>query len=101
VGEAAFLHNRELYHFTIRWAQEEDNHARALARYQVVTGMAEPDQLRRDLAVEACVPRYRLMNRWTAVAVAQPSPTSSSATSPAACGPAHWSAKPIAAMMTA
>ena len=29
-----FEHNRELYHFTVRWALEEDTHARALTRYQ-------------------------------------------------------------------
>lgn len=47
-----FVHNRELYHFTVRWAQEEDSHARALFRYQVAAGMAEPEQLRRGLAAE-------------------------------------------------
>ena len=50
VDRDTFLHNRELYHFTVRWAQEEDNHARALARYQVESGMADADQLRLDLA---------------------------------------------------
>lgn len=47
-----FVHNRELYHFTVRWAQEEDSHARALFRYQVAAGIAEPERLRRELAVE-------------------------------------------------
>lgn len=47
-----FVHNREVYHFTVRWAQEEDSHARALFRYQVCSGLAEPDQLRHELAAE-------------------------------------------------
>jgi hypothetical protein len=52
VGLDEFVHNRELYHFTVRWAQEEDSHARALFRYQVAAGIAEPEALRRELAVE-------------------------------------------------
>lgn len=52
VEPQTFIHNRELYHFTVRWAQEEDTHARALERYQVVSGLAEPQQLRESLAVE-------------------------------------------------
>lgn len=47
-----FVHNREVYHFTVRWAQEEDSHARALFRYQVAAGLAQPEQLRRELAEE-------------------------------------------------
>ncbi|MFC4857282.1 acyl-ACP desaturase [Actinophytocola glycyrrhizae] len=47
-----FTHNRELYHFTIRWAQEEDTHARALERYQVAAGIAGADELRVSLAQE-------------------------------------------------
>ncbi|WP_462203663.1 acyl-ACP desaturase [Frankia sp. CcWB3] len=47
-----FVHNRELYHFTVRWAQEEDSHARVLFRYQVAAGIADPDELRRELATE-------------------------------------------------
>lgn len=47
-----FVHNRELYHFTVRWAQEEDTHARVLERYQVSSGLAEPQALRESLAVE-------------------------------------------------
>ena len=35
VDTETFLVNREIYHFTVRWAQEEDSHARALFRYQV------------------------------------------------------------------
>ncbi|AYF73819.1 acyl-ACP desaturase [Nocardia yunnanensis] len=52
----AFVHNRELYHFTVRWALEEDTHARALARYQVASGIAERSALRGELAVEGRKP---------------------------------------------
>jgi hypothetical protein len=52
VDPKVFAHNRELYHFTVRWAYEEDTHARALARYQVAAGMADVDRLRLDLAEE-------------------------------------------------
>jgi hypothetical protein len=52
VDPGVFAHNRELYHFTVRWAYEEDTHARALARYQVSAGMAQADRLRLDLAEE-------------------------------------------------
>lgn len=44
--------NREIYHFTVRWAQEEDSHARALFRYQVESGISTADALRRELAEE-------------------------------------------------
>lgn len=52
VDPAVFVHNRELYHFTVRWAAEEDTHARALARYQVAAGIAGRDELREELAAE-------------------------------------------------
>ncbi len=52
VSPEDFVRNRELYHFTVRWAQEEDSHARALFRYQVASGLAEPEQLRLELAAE-------------------------------------------------
>jgi len=45
-------HNRLLYHFTVRWAQEEDRHAHALAEYQVRTGLATRDDVERRLAIE-------------------------------------------------
>ncbi|MFD5179035.1 acyl-ACP desaturase [Nocardia sp. NPDC058379] len=51
-----FEHNRELYHFTVRWALEEDTHARALARYQQAAGIADRDTLRSDLAIEGHKP---------------------------------------------
>jgi acyl-[acyl-carrier-protein] desaturase len=47
-----FMHNREFYHFTVKWAQEEDRHAHVLFTYQVRAGFAEPDDLRRELAIE-------------------------------------------------
>jgi len=46
------VHNRELYHFLVRWAQEEDRHAHVLAEYQVRAGLAHDEQLRVDLAHE-------------------------------------------------
>lgn len=52
VDAPTYLHNRELYHFTVRWAAEEDTHARALATYQVASGLAAPEALRGELAEE-------------------------------------------------
>lgn len=52
VDPDVFTHNRELYHFTVRWAAEEDTHARALARYQVASGLVGQEALRDELAVE-------------------------------------------------
>lgn len=52
VDVETFLLNREIYHFTVRWAAEEDSHARALFRYQVESGIATAESLRRELAVE-------------------------------------------------
>ncbi|MFC8043422.1 acyl-ACP desaturase [Nocardia sp. NPDC057353] len=56
VDLATFTHNRELYHFTVRWALEEDTHARALARYQDAAGIAERGALRDELAIEGRKP---------------------------------------------
>jgi hypothetical protein len=47
-----FVHNREVYRFGVRWAQEEDAHAHILQTYQLRAGLASPDELRRDLAIE-------------------------------------------------
>jgi acyl-[acyl-carrier-protein] desaturase len=47
-----FIHNREFYHFAVKWAQEEDRHARVLFTYQVRAGLADPDDLRQHLAAE-------------------------------------------------
>jgi hypothetical protein len=49
---AEFIHNRELYRFTVQWAHEEDRHAHTLFTYQVRSGLASAEELRRDLAVE-------------------------------------------------
>jgi hypothetical protein len=46
------VHNRELYHFLVRWAQEEDRHAHVLSTYRVKAGLAQTEQLRIDLARE-------------------------------------------------
>lgn len=51
VAPEVFAHNRELYHFTVRWASEEDTHARALARYQDAAGITDRDTLRSALAI--------------------------------------------------
>jgi hypothetical protein len=51
-----FVHNRELYHFTGRWAEEEDVHARALFAYQVAAGLSDPATLRRELGQEGRKP---------------------------------------------
>lgn len=56
VGVDEFVHNREIYHFTVRWSQEEDVHARALFRYQVAAGLADPERLRLTLAEEGRKP---------------------------------------------
>ncbi len=47
-----FTHNRELYRFFVKWAQEEDRHAYLLTTYQVRAGLASADDLRRRLAEE-------------------------------------------------
>jgi hypothetical protein len=52
VGVDEFIHNRELYHFAVRWAEEEDTHARVLARYQTESGIADATELSADLAIE-------------------------------------------------
>ncbi|MFD6156314.1 acyl-ACP desaturase [Nocardia sp. NPDC060256] len=56
VSREAFIHNRELYHFTVRWALEEDTHSRALTRYQEASGIAERSSLRAELAIEGQKP---------------------------------------------
>lgn len=49
VDPALYEHNRELYHFTIRWAAEEDTHARALTRYQSAAGIRADSAVRASL----------------------------------------------------
>lgn len=48
----ACIYNRELYHFLVRWAQEEDRHAHVLTSYQVQAGLVPGEQLRQKLALE-------------------------------------------------
>jgi hypothetical protein len=50
VSSEEFIHNRELFRFYARWIQEEEAHAHVLFRYQVASGMAEPQRLREELA---------------------------------------------------
>lgn len=52
VEQNVFVHNRKLYHFSIRWAQEEDTHARVLTRYQVASGLKDAATLDHALALE-------------------------------------------------
>ncbi len=52
VDRETFIHNRELYHFSVRWAEEEDTHARVLARYQTAADISDEHTLREALAVE-------------------------------------------------
>lgn len=52
VPQDEFIHNREFYHFAVKWAQEEDRHANTLFTYQVRAGMASDQELRSQLAEE-------------------------------------------------
>jgi rubrerythrin len=51
-----FVHNREVYRFYVKWAQEEDAHAHALFLYQVRAGLADAQTLRGKLADEGRKP---------------------------------------------
>jgi len=46
------MFNREVYHFLIRWAQEEDRHAHVLVNYQLKSGLASGDQFHKALTQE-------------------------------------------------
>jgi hypothetical protein len=59
VDRDTYLCNRELYRFTVRWAQEEERHAHALSLYQVRSGLADEDALRLRLFDEGRK-RFRL-----------------------------------------
>jgi hypothetical protein len=61
VEREVYLHNRELYRFTIRWAGEEERHAHALALYQVRSGLFSAEQLRLRLFDEGRK-RFRLQH---------------------------------------
>ena len=44
--------HREYFRFFVSWAYDEERHARVLTRYQEVSQMAEPRELRLELAAE-------------------------------------------------
>lgn len=44
--------HREYFRFFVSWAHDEERHARALTRYQEVSQMADPRELRLELAAE-------------------------------------------------
>ncbi len=50
VDSQRFMHNRELYRFYVRWAQDEESHADVLFRYQVAAKITDAATLRADLA---------------------------------------------------
>ncbi|TDD81750.1 acyl-ACP desaturase [Actinomadura rubrisoli] len=52
IGIDDFCANREYFRFFVTWAADEERHAAALTRYQVEAGMAETDDLLRELAAE-------------------------------------------------
>jgi len=60
VGETTshddYVHNRELYRFSVKWAQEEEAHAHVLYHYQVAAGIETPQRLRAKLADEGRKP---------------------------------------------
>jgi acyl-[acyl-carrier-protein] desaturase len=47
-----FCFNREYFRFLIAWAHDEERHASVLTRYQVESGISDPDTLQRELAEE-------------------------------------------------
>jgi acyl-[acyl-carrier-protein] desaturase len=49
---AAVALNREYFRFFVAWAYDEERHARVLTKYQEVAEMADPRQLRLELAEE-------------------------------------------------
>ena len=44
--------NREYFRFFIAWAYDEERHASVLTRYQEAAGLADPQELRLELAAE-------------------------------------------------
>lgn len=50
------LYNREMHRFTTRWAVDEERHAHLLFKYQVHAGVADADELRRQLVAEGVKP---------------------------------------------
>ncbi|EPX55650.1 hypothetical protein D187_009261 [Cystobacter fuscus DSM 2262] len=49
VSPSQFMHNRELFRFFMRWAQEEDRHADLFGRYQVRAGIQSEEALHAEL----------------------------------------------------
>jgi acyl-[acyl-carrier-protein] desaturase len=47
-----FCFNREYFRFLISWAHDEERHASALTRYQIESGISDPDALQKELAEE-------------------------------------------------
>jgi acyl-[acyl-carrier-protein] desaturase len=57
-----YAHHRELYHFTLKWAVEEDAHAHVLSTYQLKAGLETPESLRSKLAEEGRKPFILTVN---------------------------------------
>jgi acyl-[acyl-carrier-protein] desaturase len=47
-----FCFNREYFRFLIAWAHDEERHASVLTRYQIESGISDPDTLQAELAEE-------------------------------------------------
>ncbi len=47
-----FCFNREYFRFLIAWAYDEERHASVLTRYQIESGISDPDTLQTELAEE-------------------------------------------------
>jgi acyl-[acyl-carrier-protein] desaturase len=47
-----FCFNREYFRFLISWAHDEERHASVLTRYQIESGISDPDTLQKELAEE-------------------------------------------------
>lgn len=56
VSTEEFIHNREMYRFTVCWAREEERHAHLLFKYQVHAGLSSAHELRDQLAREGAKP---------------------------------------------
>lgn len=52
ISAEEFIHNREMYRFTVCWAREEERHAHLLFKYQVHAGLISAQELRMELARE-------------------------------------------------
>lgn len=52
LGTPTVALNREYHRFFVSWAYDEERHARVLTRYQEASQMADPQELRLELAAE-------------------------------------------------